>query len=232
MLAQLLSVVIPAFNEESTIGDVISKVQTAAGSSSVPYEIVVVDDGSFDKTGVVAKSHNVRVISNRRNRGKGVALRRGLESALGDIIVTIDADGSHDPKDIGKLIRPILDGADVVLGCRFFDGRGRETTTRLNVFGNSIINFAIWLLTGKRIKDSQTGFRAFRKKILQEVAVSAEGFQVETELTVKMLMNGNDVREVPIAITRRIVGNSRVNPLRDGLKILMAMLKAAAVTYS
>jgi glycosyltransferase involved in cell wall biosynthesis len=232
MLAPTVSVVIPAFNEESTIGDVIRKVQTASGLASVPYDIVVVDDGSFDNTGVVAKSHNARVISNWRNQGKGVALRRGFESALGDIIVTIDADGSHDPRDIGKLVRPILDGADVVLGCRCLDGRGRETTTRLNVFGNSIINFAIWLLTGKRVKDSQTGFRAFRKKILQEVAVSAEGFQVETELTVKMLMNGNDVREVPIAITRRIVSNSRVNPLRDGLKILMAMLKAVTVTYS
>ena len=123
MLAPAVSVVIPAFNEESTIGDVIRKVQTVSGLGSVPYEIVVVDDGSSDKTVVVAKSHNARVISNWRNRGKGVALKKGFECALGDIIVTIDADGSHDPRDIGKLVRPILDGADVVLGCRFLDGR-------------------------------------------------------------------------------------------------------------
>ncbi len=226
-MAPAVSVVIPAFNEESTIGDVIRELQTVLGLGSVPYEIVVVDDGSFDKTVVVAKSHNARVISNWRNRGKGVALKKGFESALGDIIVTIDADGSHDPRDIGKLVRPILDGADVVLGCRFLDGRGRETTTRLNVFGNSMINFAIWLITGKRVRDSQTGFRAFRKRILQEVAVSAEGFQVETELTVKMLMNGSDVREVPITIRRRIDGASRLNPLLDGLRILLVIMKAA-----
>lgn len=230
MFVPTVSVVIPAFNEESTIGDVILKVQTASGLGSVTYEIVVVDDGSVDKTGVVAKSHNARVIRNWRNRGKGVALRRGFESALGDIIITIDADGSHDPRDIGKLVRPILDGADVVLGCRFLDGRSRETTTRLNVFGNYVINFVIWLLTGKRINDSQTGFRAFRKSALQEVRVTTEGFQVETELTVKMLMNGNDVREVPIVIRKRINGVSRLRPLRDGFLIFWAIMKATVET--
>ncbi|MGA3193071.1 MAG: glycosyltransferase family 2 protein [Candidatus Bathyarchaeia archaeon] len=227
MLAPAVSVVIPAFNEGKSIGDVISKVRTALGLSSVPYEIVVVDDGSSDETGIIARSQNVRVVSNWKNRGKGVALRRGFECALGHIIVTIDADGSHDPRDIGKLVRPILDGADVVLGCRFLDGQGRETTTRLNVFGNSIINFAIWLVTGKKVRDSQTGFRAFRRKVLQEFGISAEGFQVEAELTVKMLMNGNDVREVPITIRKRMDGASRLNPLRDGLKDLLVIMKAA-----
>ena len=226
MLVPAVSVVIPAFNEERTIGDVISKVQAAARSSSVPYEIVVVDDGSVDKTGIVARSHDVRVVCNGKNRGKGVALRKGFECALGDIIVTIDADGSHDPRDIGKLIRPILDGADVVLGCRFADVQGRGTTTRLNLFGSSIINALIWLVTGKRIGDSQTGFRAFRKKVLKEFGILSEGFEVETELTVKMLMNGNDVREVPITIRRRMNGTSRLNPLLDGFRILVAIVKA------
>jgi len=204
MLVPAVSVVIPAFNEERTIGAVISEVQKAASSGSVSYEIVVVDDGSVDKTRIVAKSRNVRVVCNEKNQGKGVALRKGFECARGDIIVTIDADGSHDPRDIGKLVRPILEGADVVLGCRFADVQGQGTTTRLNLFGSSIINALIWLVTGKRIGDSQTGFRAFRKKILQEFGISSEGFEVETELTVKMLMNGNDVRGVPITIRRRL----------------------------
>jgi len=228
MSVPVVSVIIPAFNEDRTIGDLIRKVQTAAGSSSVPYEIVVVDDGSSDKTGIVARSHNVRIVCNGKNRGKGAALRKGFECALGDIIVTIDADGSHDPRDIVKLIRPILNGADVVLGSRFLDIQGRTTTTRLNFLGNSIINFLIWLITGKRISDSQTGFRAYRKKVLKEIGVSADGFQVETELTLKVLMNGNDVREVPIAIKRRAVGTSRLNPLNDGLRILMVILRAVA----
>lgn len=227
MLTPTVSVVIPAFNEESTIGDVILSVQAAFGLGSAPYEIVVVDDGSSDKTVVVASKYNVRVVRNWRNRGKGVALRRGFESALGDIIVTIDADGSHDPRDIGKLLRSILGGADVVLGCRCLDGEGRGTTTSLNIFGNLLINFAIWLMTGKKVKDSQTGFRAFRKKVLEEFKVSAEGFQVETELTVKMLMNGNVVREVPITAKERTAGKSRLNPLVDGLKNLVVILKAA-----
>lgn len=220
-----VSVVIPAFNEEKNIDDVLVRTYKAMESCSLPYEIILVDDGSRDRTSELAYRHKVIVVQNERNEGKGVALKRGFVHAQGDIVVTMDADGSHDPEDIPRLILPILKGASVVLGTRFDTKDGKESTKRLHVLGNDLINLTILLVTGKRITDSQTGLRAFRRSILEQIEITSNGYQVESELTVKALRNGNIVEEVPIKIRKRMNGYSHVNPLTDGLRILKTIIR-------
>jgi len=139
----------------------------------------------------------------------------------------MDSDGSHDPEDIERLIVPILNGADVVLGSRFAAGQGKNSTKRLHVFGNILINFLIRIMTRKYVTDSQTGFRAYRKKVLQEIDITSEGYHVETELTVKVLKNGNVLKEVPIKINKRMNGCSRLNPLTDGFQIFKTIVKSS-----
>jgi glycosyltransferase involved in cell wall biosynthesis len=221
----MISVIIPAFNEEKSIGDVLTRVFRAVELHSLPCEIIVVNDGSTDRTRKLACNHGATVLCNEKNRGKGHALARGFKTAKGDIIVTMDADGSHNPEDINKLILPILNGADIVLGSRFATGEGKNSTKRLHVFGNLLINFLILMMTGKNVTDSQTGFRAFRKKVLQEIEITSKGYQVETELTVKMLRSGRTVKEVAVISRKRMNGYSRINPFGDGLRILRAILK-------
>lgn len=220
-----VSVVIPAFNEEKSIDDVLVRTYKAMESCSLPYEIILVDDGSSDRTSELAYRHKVIVVQNERNEGKGAAFKRGFLRAQGDIVVTMDADGSHDPDDIPKLILPILKGASVVLGTRFSTKDGKESTKRLHVLGNDLINLAILLVTGKRVTDSQTGFRAFRRDLLEQMDITSSGYQVESELTVKALRNGNIVEEVPIKIRKRMNGHSHVNPLTDGLRILKTVMR-------
>ncbi|MEM4143333.1 MAG: glycosyltransferase family 2 protein [Candidatus Bathyarchaeia archaeon] len=226
MQTSVLSVVIPAYNEEKAIGSLIEETMQILEAMKMPYEIVVVDDGSTDYTRKVASRYKVTVVSYSQNRGKGYALRKGLEHAQGDIIVTIDADGSHSPKEIPDLITPLFDGADVVAGSRFI-GEAKDHTSKVHQFGNSLINATIMVLTGKKITDSQTGLRAFKKDLLRQIRLESCGFDIETELTVKSLKNGFKLVEIPIGCRRRVHGASKLKTLPDGFKIFKAMLKAA-----
>lgn len=223
-----ISVVIPAFNEEQNIGFVLTNVHKILKETNLPYEIIVVNDGSTDRTAEVVKEHNVFLVNHRRNSGKGNALKTGFVMARGKIIVMMDADGSHRPEDIPQLINPLLNGSevDVVIGSRFNDETGRNSTTKLHLIGNKIINAMIFFLTGKYVSDSQTGFRAFRREVLKRLALWSTKFEIESELTVKMLKNGVRVREVPIKCMKRLRGNSKVNSFRDGFEIFKAILKA------
>ena len=225
MKHSVISVVIPAYNEEKTIGEVLSKTISVMESLGRPYEIIVVDDGSTDRTLEVASTYKVTVLSNGRNKGKGYALRKGFQHARGDVIVTIDSDGAHDPKDIPEMLKPIFNGADVVSGSRFL-GASKDFTSSLNRLGNFLINSIIMVLTGKRITDSQTGFRAIKKEILEKLCLESIGYEIETELTVKTLKNGFIFQEKPIACKKRRYYNSKLRVLYDGIKILKTILKS------
>ncbi|MGB8781185.1 MAG: glycosyltransferase family 2 protein [Candidatus Bathyarchaeia archaeon] len=229
MLQSSVSVVIPAFNEQKTIGHVIEETISVMDSLGVPYEIIIVDDGSTDRTGQVATTYKATVLTNEINRGKGYAIRKGFEQATGDIIVTLDSDGEHSPKEIPDLLNPLSNGTDIVGGSRFL-GNNAYSTTRLNRLGNFIFNMAIATLTGKRVTDSQTGFRAFKKEVLQKLNLASSGYEIETEITVKGLKNGFTFEEKPITCKQRQYSVSKLKILSDGTKILKTMLKANLAT--
>lgn len=218
-----VSVIIPAYNEEKTIGNVIKETISIMDGQLMPYEVIVVNDGSTDQTGQVASKHKARVLSNEKNRGKGYSIRKALEQAQGDIIITIDSDGEHNPKEIPDLLDPVLGGIDVVSGSRFMS-ENKYATTKLNRIGNFVFNTAILALTGNYITDSQSGFRAMRRKVLEEISLKSDGYEIETEITVKGLKNGFIFRERPITCKRRLFNVSKVKLVRDGTKILKTIL--------
>jgi len=226
MSQSVISVVIPAYNEEKTIEKVITNTFLTMENLRMPYEIIIVDDGSTDNTKRIATRHKATVLSNGRNRGKGYALRKGFRHTQGDIVVTVDSDGAHKPKEIPDLINPLFNGVDIVAGSRFLGRRGKNSTSRLNRLGNLIFNTVIMILTGKRITDSQTGFRAFKKEVLQKIDLESLGYEIETEITVKGLKNGFVYQEKPVTCERRQYSISRLKILSDGIKILKTIFTA------
>ncbi|MGD8505603.1 MAG: glycosyltransferase family 2 protein [Candidatus Bathyarchaeota archaeon] len=226
MQPSFISVIIPAYNEEKTMGDVIHHTISVMKSFRMPFEIIVVDDGSTDNTRQVAAGYKVTLVSNGKNRGKGYALRSGFQRAKGDIIVTLDADGAHTPKEIPELINPLFRGVDIVAGSRFLGG-GMYSTSRLNRFGNFVFNLLIMVLTRKCVTDSQTGFRALKREVLKELSLKSIGFEIETEITVKGLKNGFVFQEEPIDCKKRKYSISKLRILPDGLKIFKTILKAS-----
>jgi glycosyltransferase involved in cell wall biosynthesis len=214
-----VSIIIPAFNEEKNVANVISGIITVMDQLNLPYEIIFVDDGSTDKTGVIASLFNVKVLVNKQNRGKGYSLKRALQHASGDVIVTIDSDGEHKPKEIAPLLGAVLNGIDVAAGSRFLNNK-TGVTTKLNQIGNHLFNLTIMSLTGKRVTDSQTGFRAIKRDVLEKLNLQSDGYEIETEITVKSLKNGFTFRELPITVERRKFGASKLKIIEDG-KIIM-----------
>jgi glycosyltransferase involved in cell wall biosynthesis len=221
-----VTIVIPAFNEEKTIGQVLTDTARVMDEINVPYEIIVVDDGSTDQTSLVASTYKAITIKNRTNRGKGYSIRRALQYAQGDIIVTMDSDGEHHPKEIPVLIEPLYNGTDIVAGSRFLGASPHSVTTVVRQLGNHLLNFTIILITGNRITDSQTGFRAFKRNIIEALHLESEGYEIETEITIKSLRNGYTFKELPITIKRRAFSTSKLKISYDGAKILKTVLKA------
>jgi glycosyltransferase involved in cell wall biosynthesis len=221
-----ISIVMPAYNEERTIGNMISSIISTMDSTGMPYELIIVDDGSTDNTRRTATRYKATVLSNGRNRGKGYALRKGFRHTQGDIVITVDSDGAHKPKEIPDLIHPLFNGVDIVAGSRFLGRRGKNSTSKLNLLGNFMFNTVIMILTGKRITDSQTGFRAFKKEVLQKINLESLGYEIETEITVKGLKNGFVYQEKPVTCERRQYNISRLKVLSDGIKILKTIFTA------
>ena len=221
----VVTVIIPAYNEEETIGSVLHDTISIMDNTRLPYEIIVVDDGSKDKTGLIASGYKALVLTNETNRGKGYCLRRALLHAKGDIIVTMDSDGEHNPKEIPDLLNPLFNGTDIVSGSRFL-GTQMEYTTKLNQIGNLLFNTTILSLTGKYVSDSQTGFRAMKKEVLQKLNLESDRYEIETEITVKSLRNGFTFKEIPISYERRRYSLSKLKIISDGTRILKTILKA------
>jgi glycosyltransferase involved in cell wall biosynthesis len=224
----LVSLIIPAFNEEKTISKVLSDTAEIMKYLALPYEILMVDDASTDNTLSVALSSKAKVkfFSNETNRGKGYSIRKAAKYAKGDIIVTLDSDGEHNPAEIPALLTPIFNGIDIVAGSRFLGNNG-YVTTKLNRIGNQLFNFSIMLLTGKRVTDSQTGFRAMRRQIFDALILQSDGYEIETEITVKSLINGFSFKEVPVSVERRKHSVSKIKLLPDSKKIMITIIKSS-----
>jgi glycosyltransferase involved in cell wall biosynthesis len=210
-----VSIIIPAYNEEKTILEVVDKVLKL----KLEKEIIVVDDGSTcDARRILSnfiKNKKLRVIRHKKNMGKGFAIRTGLENATGEIIVIQDADLEYPPIQILNLIKPILDGkADVVYGSRFLGNI--ENMSFTHTIGNKVLTFITRLLYGSNITDMETGHKAFKKKVIDGITLNAKKFEIEPELTAKILMKGYEIVEVPVDYTARSKGEKKIG-VKDGL---------------
>lgn len=217
-----LSIVIPAYNEEETIGKVISELFLL--KEEIPsMEIIVVDDGSSDKTvSIVSNFPSVRLIKHHRNMGKGAALKTGFRLANGRVVVIQDADMEYHPNELTHIVKPILHGnADVVYGTRFKHKPSGMSFTHF--MGNIILSKASSLLYRKNITDVMTGYKAFSSEVLKLVELKENGFAVEVELTAQVLQNGCRFREVPIEYIYRPHGVSKIQ-ISDGIKSLIQII--------
>lgn len=224
-----VSVVLPVFNESLTIGNVISDLISSLDQIGLPYEIIVVDDGSTDLTGEMAKEVGAKVISLSRNHGKGYALRKGLTEASGNIIVTMDADGVHNSSEIKKLIEPLMNGADIVAGSRFLKEYARRRSLSLmNRIGNFLINIVVTILTNRQISDVVTSFRAYKADIVRNLELQSDGYEIEAEITIKALRtHGLNYLEVPIRIQPKRYYVSETRVFEDSFRILKTIFGSA-----
>lgn len=219
VIPQKVTVILPAFNEEVSIGSIILLTRQYAD------RIIVVDDGSFDRTAEVARKVGAEVIVHPVNRGKGMALRTGFEASEGsDVIVTMDSDGQHNPADIPKLVAPIFKGeADMVNGSRYLSGLGRNTPIYRRV-GQTILDRFTNLNSGLKISDSQSGFRAFAGSTKDIFRFKSQGMAIESEMLSDAGKAGLRIKEVEIGV-RYDVDCSTENPIRHGLMVLLKILK-------
>ena len=222
---KLLAVVVPAKDEEATVGELLDRVARVS-LPGCALRAVVVDDGSVDRTAEIAQEKGASVVRHRENRGLGAAVRTGLRAAVelsgADLVAYLDADLEYYPEDIPRLVAPILAGrADYVLGSRFLEGRATRGMKFYRRIGNRAFTLLLVLLTGRRMTDGQTGMRAFSR----EAARSAEilhDYNYAQVLTLDLLRKGFTLEEVPIRYRLREHGASFVN-WRYPLKVLPAI---------
>ncbi|MCW4010267.1 MAG: glycosyltransferase family 2 protein [Candidatus Bathyarchaeota archaeon] len=221
----LLSVVVPMYNEEPTVGNVIRRLKLVLSETGVRHEILVVDDCSLDGSVAAAAKYGVRVLKLKQHLGKGYVLRAGFAKAKGNIIATIDSDGSHLPEELPLLLLPVMQGkADLVIGSRF--STQTSATSSRNQAGNKLFNVLIHFLTGTPISDSQSGYRVMTREVLESMDLLSGEYEIESEMLVKTVKGRFCIREVPITFEQRTYGRSGIDPLMDGFKILVSIISA------
>jgi glycosyltransferase involved in cell wall biosynthesis len=220
-----LSIIVPVYNEQNTIEEILKRVASVA----VPgwsKEIIVVDDGSGDRTKAILKSwqKKVCVIYKDKNEGKGSALSLGFAKATGDIILIQDADLEYDPKDYPILLAPFDNlQVDVVYGSRFLGPH--LSTMFIYAQGNKFVTLVTNLLFNTNITDMETGYKVFRRRVLDGVTIHAKRFDVEPEITVKILKKGCQIYEVPISYYGRKFAEGKKLTWRDGVVALWTLIK-------
>ena len=213
--------ILPAFNEEISIGSMVLHAREHA------ERVIVVDDGSSDRTVEIARFAGAEVIRHLKNKGKGAALKTGFDLAGQNgakVIVTMDTDGQHDPEEIPKLVAPILQGeADMVNGSRYMNGKDRNTPFYRRI-GQNVLDKATNFNSGLQITDTQSGFRAFAKHTLPVFRFKSNGLAIESEMLKDASNAGLKIKEVEIGV-RYDVDCSSENPVTHGLRVLVKILE-------
>ena len=215
------SIVIPAKNEASAIGAAVAGARKAYPEA----EIIVVDDGSDDDTGAVAKEAGANVVRHPESLGNGAAVKAGARAATGDIIAFMDGDGQHSASEFAPLLQKLEEGYDMVIGAR--DSGSHANVGRL--YANGIYNVIASWLTGRRIPDLTSGFRVVRATLFRQfLYLLPNGFSYPTTITMAFLRAGYPIRFEPIPVAKRI-GKSHIRPIRDGVRFMVIIFKIATL---
>jgi glycosyltransferase involved in cell wall biosynthesis len=217
-----ISIIIPAYNEGAVIGQIVSRVHDSLRTQGEAYEVIVVDDGSDDRTAVIAEEAGALVIKHPYNIGNGAAVKTGIRNAHGEVVVMLDGDGQHDPTDIPRLIRA-LGPYDMVVGARTSES---ETGFHRDM-ANRTYNWLATYICGRKIEDLTSGFRAIKADIARGfVYLLPNTFSYPTTLTLAIVRSGYSLAYVPIKTARR-VGRSKIKLLQDGSRFLLIILRIA-----
>ena len=216
-----ISVIIPAKNEAASIGDVVGRIRSAFPKA----EVLVVDDGSTDRTPRLALEQGAKVISHPQSLGNGAAVKAGARAAAGEVLVFLDADGQHDPADIPRLLEKLDEGYDMVVGAR--SSSSHANSARLAA--NGIYNVIASMVTGHRVPDLTSGFRAVKADLFRKfLYLLPNGFSYPTTITMAFLRAGFPVTFLPIVAQKR-KGKSHIKPIRDGVRFMVIIFKIATL---
>lgn len=226
----LISIVIPVYNEETTIRNILEKVQAVSGQFE--KEIIVVDDCSTDGTRQILKNiegfenADLKIIYQNENQGKGAALKAGFAAAKGDIVIVQDADLEYDPSEYPKLIQPIVDGkADVVYGSRFKGEGPHRILFFWHYVGNRILTTMSNIFTNLNLTDMETGYKVFKRELLSNIDLKEKRFGFEPEITAKLARLGCRIYEVGISYSGRTYLEGKKIKWKDGVRAMWCIVK-------
>ncbi|HMT74554.1 MAG TPA: glycosyltransferase family 2 protein [Chitinophagaceae bacterium] len=232
-----VSIIIPCFNEEKTISQIIQKVIAAELPLNLQKEIIVINDGSIDSTKEILTENRkqypeiIKIITNNKNQGKGISITKGLKETEGEILIIQDADLEYDPKDYDKLINPILYGnADVVYGSRFIGDGPHRVLFFWHRIGNKLLTFCSNMTTGLNLTDMETGYKVFKTEILKRICLKEKRFGFEPEVTAKISkIRGIRIYETGIAYYGRTYAEGKKINWKDGFRALFCIFKYSLV---
>lgn len=239
-----LSIIMPVYNERATLEEIVQRVRAVdltvdreginpliRGPMTLEREIIIVDDGSTDGTRAIleewrqAQPDDMRIVFHAQNGGKGAALRTGFQHATGDMLVIQDADLEYDPRDYLKLLVPVLEGrSPVVYGSRFMGGP-RSAMSLSHTMGNKMLTVFTNILFGTSLSDMETCYKCFRRDVIVDMPLHSRRFEIEPEITAKILKRGYSIFEVPISYNGREFHEGKKITWRDGFSAISTLVK-------